>query len=211
MMVDSDIPPQTAGGATSELLHWMQSGLVSSNTSTTIGGMEFFELVNPSNTTPIASYIQPSPPNESPLSHRYTQLLLNTTGNPRALSTLAKFGMTRTNFSAVNVVNSAGLTVLMGNSFNVTAATNTTASDGSSSGNGTTSAAVTKTTTKAGGAESTVTSTSLVGASATKSAGNSTATSSGGAIASTGGAQIVRGEGAMIAGLGAFAGLVVLL
>ncbi|TVY91211.1 hypothetical protein LAWI1_G002291 [Lachnellula willkommii] len=26
MMVDPDIPPQTAGGATSELLHWMQPG-----------------------------------------------------------------------------------------------------------------------------------------------------------------------------------------
>ena len=206
MMVDPDIPPQSAGGATSELLHWMQAGLVSSNTSTTIGGMKVFELVNPSNTTPLASYIQPSPPDKSPLSHRYTQLLLNTTGNSSALSVLAKFAMTRTNFSAVNVVNSAGLTVLMGNSFNVTAATNTTSSSGSSSRNGTTS-----TTTKVGGAKSTVTSTSVVGASATKGTGNTTATSSGGTVASTNMAVKVRGDGAMIAGFGAFAALVVLL
>jgi len=214
MMVDPDIPPQTAGGATSELLHWMQSGLVSSNTSTTVGGQTFFELVNPSNTTPIASYIQPSPPNKSPTSHRYTQLLLNTTGNSSALSTLAKLGMTRQNFRAVNVVNSAGLQVLRGNSFNVTAATNTTASGGSSSGNSTTSAAGTKaTTTKASGsaAESTVTSASLVGASATKGAGNGTATSSGGTVVSTNAAEPVKRGGAAIAGLGAFAAMIVLL
>jgi hypothetical protein len=213
MMVDPDIPPQVAGGATSELLHWMQSGLVSSNTSTTVGGQKFFELVNPSNTTPIASYIQPSPPNKSPVSHRYTQLLLNTTGNSSALSTLAKFGMTRQNFSAVDVVNSAGLQVLRGNSFNVTAATNTTASGGSSSGNRTTSASGTKaTTTQAGGgAESTVTSTSLVGASTTDGAGNGTATSSGDVAVSTNAGEQIKGGGASIAGLGAFAAMLVLL
>ena len=212
MMVDPDIPPQVAGGLTSELLHWMQSGLVSSNTTTAIGGMNVFELVNPGNTTPIASYIQPSPPNESPISHRYTQLLLNTTGNTSALSKLAKLGMTRTNFSAVNVVNSAGLTVLMGNSFNVTAATNTAALG---SGNSTTSTAGTKTaTTKAGGgAQSTVTSTSVVGASTTKGAGNGTATSSGAVVTSTSAAEQVkaRSGGAIIAGLGAFAAMIDLL
>jgi len=148
MMVDPDIPPQTIGGATSELLHWMQSGLVSSNESTTIGGIKVFELVNPSNTAPFASYIQPTPPNKVPLSHRYTQLLLNTTGNSSALTTLAKFSTTRTNFSAVNVVKSAGLTVLMGNSFNVT---NTTSSDGSSTGNSTTSGAGNPTATSSSG------------------------------------------------------------
>ena len=204
-MVDPDIPPQTAGGATSELLHWMQSGLVSANTSTTIGGMKVFELVNPSNTAPIASYIQPSPPNVSPTTHRYTQLLFNTTGNSSALVKLMKFGMTRTNFSAVNVVKSAGLTVLMGNSFNVTAATNTTASGGSSSGNSSTTAAGTNaTTTKAGGAASTSS------ANATKGAGNSTATSSGG-TQSTNAAHNWRGDGVTVAWLGAFAALVVLL
>lgn len=134
MMVDSDIPPNTAGGPTSELLHWMQAGLVSANKSTTIGGVKVFELTNPSNTAAIASYIAPAPPNKSPTSHRYTQMLLRTDTNSSVLQTLTKLGANRANFSAVNVVKSAGLTVLAGNSFNVTA---TSATTGIGSGNNT--------------------------------------------------------------------------
>lgn len=126
MMVDPDIPSNTAGGPTTELLHWMQGGLVSANSSSKVAGVTVFELVNPSNTTAFASYIGPSPPNKSPTSHRYTQLLMRTDGNNSVLTTLAKFGMTRSNFSAVNVVKSSGLTVLSGNSFNVTANSGTT-------------------------------------------------------------------------------------
>jgi phosphatidylethanolamine-binding protein (PEBP) family uncharacterized protein len=212
MMVDPDIPPQTAGGATSELLHWMQTGLVSSNKSTTIGGMKVFELINPSNTTPIASYIQPSPPNKSPTTHRYTQLLLNTTGNSSALSTLAKFGKTRTNFSAVNVVKSAGLKVMKGNSFNVTAATNTTAAGGNSATNSTTSASRTKTKSATGTKTTSIASTKAT--STTKGSGNSTnstATSSSATVKSTNAADNLKRDGVMVAGLSAFAAMIVLL
>ena len=59
-----------------------------------------------------------------------SQLLLNTTGNSNALSTLMKLGETRHNVSAVNVGKSVGLTVLSGNSFNVTAATDAESGDG---------------------------------------------------------------------------------
>jgi hypothetical protein len=139
MMVDPDIPPATAGGPTTELLHWMQSGLVSANTTTTIGGVKVFELINPSNTKALASYVGPSPPNVSPQTHRYTQLLLETSGasngtglNSTGLAagnstvSLAQFAMSRANFSAANVVAKAGLTVLAGNSFDVTASSSTT-------------------------------------------------------------------------------------
>ena len=129
MMVDPDIPPATAGGATSELLHWMQTGLVSANTMTTIAGQQVYELVNPANTSALASYFGPSPPNKVPESHRYTQLLLNTTSNSSAIVTLQQFAATRTNFNAVNAVNSAGLVVLAGNWFVVS---NTTGANSTS-------------------------------------------------------------------------------
>ena len=199
MMVDPDIPPQTAGGPTVELLHWMQAGLVSANTTTTIGGVKVFELINPGNTSALASYIQPSPSNKAPLSHRYTQMLLNTTGNSSVLSTLSKFAATRQNFSAVNVVNSAGLTVLAGNSFNVTAATNTTAGGAANATSASTNT-LTRTSTLAGGASATAT-------------GKGNATTTAGAPKSTGGAVLGNsaGSGAIIAGLGAFAAAVAML
>lgn len=118
MMVDPDVP-SGPGTQTSELLHWLQSDLVSASTTTTIGGQTVYELVNPSNISAIASYIQPSPPQKNPLSHRYVQMLLNTTDETSKAS-LAKFGATRTMFNATNVVAQSGLKVLFGNSFNVT-------------------------------------------------------------------------------------------
>lgn len=149
MMVDPDIP--ASAGSTNELLHWMQAGLTSANTTTTVAGVQVFELVNVGNTTALASYIQPSPPNRAPLSHRYTQMLLNTTGNSSIVSTLASFAQTRQNFSAVNVVKAAGLTVLAGNSFNVTNAT-TTSGNGTSTGSSSSSATSTGLPRSTGGA-----------------------------------------------------------
>jgi hypothetical protein len=106
------------------------------------------------------------------------------------------FGLTRQNLSAVNVVNSAGLIVLIGNSFHAMAATNMTSSGGSSSGNSNASAAGTKAMmTKASGeAQSTVTSTSLVGANATKGPMNTTVTSRGGTSVSTNAAENAHRE-----------------
>lgn len=135
MMIDPDIPPATAGGQTTQLLHWMQSGLVSANMTTTIGGQKVYELTNPTNTRALASYIGPAPPNVSPNTHRYTQLLFETpdaatngtskAGNSSsvvdAMAVLTKFASVRSNFSAENVIKSAGVTVLAGNSFDVTA------------------------------------------------------------------------------------------
>jgi len=215
MMVDPDIPPQIVGGATSELLHWLQPGLVSANTSTTIGGIKVYELINPTNVSAIATYLGPSPPNKSPTTHRYTQLLLNTTGNGIALAALTKSGATRTNFSAVDVVKNAGLTVLFGNYFNVSADTNTTVSG---SGNGT-SASSRATSTgsggKATGSASAITTTRLTtvpGSTATAAAGASAEGNSTGAAKSTAGVGVKgTGSGAILAGLGAMAAAVILL
>lgn len=204
MMVDPDIPPANAGGATSELLHWMQSGLVSANTTTTIGGQKVFALINPTNTTPIASYIGPSPPNKSPTTHRYTQMLLNTTGNSSALASLTKAGATRGNFSATNVVKNAGLNVLFGNSFDVSA-TNTTASSGGIGSNSTSSSGGTK-----ASASTTVRTTTVPGATATGKA-NGNGTSAAPAKSTGGVAGRERGDGAILAGLGAMAAAIIIL
>lgn len=208
MMVDPDIPPATAGGATSELLHWMQPGLVSANTTTTIGGMKVYELINPTNTSAIASYIGPAPPNKSPTTHRYTQLLLNTTGNSTALSTLTKAGATRSNFSAVDVVKNAGLTVLFGNSFNVSATTNTTAgtatnstSSGSTSGGKSSKSPSTSTTV----VMTTVPGSTATAAAGSENSGSATPSSAGGVAGKT------SGNGAILAGLGAMAAAFILL
>lgn len=208
MMVDPDIPPATAGGATSELLHWMQPGLVSANTTSTIGGMKVFALINPTNTTPIASYIGPSPPNKAPTTHRYTQMLLNTTGNSSALASLTKAGATRGNFSATDVVKNAGLNVLFGNSFNVSAATNTTAT-GSGTGSNSTSTGGTSGGAKAS-ASTTVRTTTVPGATATgKASGNNTTAAP---ANSTGGVTgRAKGDGAILAGLGAMAAAIMIL
>jgi len=193
MMVDPDIPPNTAGGPTTELLHWMQGGLVSANSSSKVAGVTVFELVNPSNTTAFASYIGPSPPNKSSTSHRYTQLLMRTDGNSSALTTLAKFGMTRSNFSAVNVVKSSGLTVLSRNSFNVTANSGTT---GIGSGNSMIPGVTTSTST-------------IIGSRPTgTNTGNGNATTSN--VPVKGGVGKTE-SGAFIAGLGAFMAAVVIL
>lgn len=122
LMVDADIPPAQAGGPTTELLHWMQTDMVSASTQTTIGGMKVYEMTNPNNVSALATYISPNPPNVAPTSHRYVQMLLNTTNlsASKNLTTLMKEAASRGNFNAADVVKANGLTVLMGNSFNVT-------------------------------------------------------------------------------------------
>lgn len=134
MMVDPDIPPAVVGNPTSELLHWMQGGLVSASTASTVGGVQIFELINPKNQSAFASYLGPSPPAKAPLTHRYTQMLLNTTDNTNAVSSLSKFATVRTNFSAVSVVQSSGAILVAGNSFNVTNTTGSGTATGTISG-----------------------------------------------------------------------------
>lgn len=143
MMIDLDIPSQS-GGATGTLLHWMQTDLVSANTSTTINGMKVFELINPNNVAAVAPYFGPSPPNRAPVSHRYTEILVDTTSlgsskaNGTGMAALMQAGATRGNFSAETVVQTIGSKVVAGNSFNVTSPEALTGGS-SSGGSGTSS------------------------------------------------------------------------
>ncbi|CAG8971981.1 hypothetical protein HYALB_00003319 [Hymenoscyphus albidus] len=118
IMTDPDIPGAPADGKTGQFLHWLQTDLVSAETATTIGGQQIFLLTN--STAPAAAYVQPSPPNRVPVSHRYVELLINTTGSSVATTMLNAAGKTRTGFSALQVVNQAAAQVIAGNFFNVT-------------------------------------------------------------------------------------------
>ncbi|RDW89112.1 hypothetical protein BP6252_01144 [Coleophoma cylindrospora] len=163
LMVDADIPPAQAGGPTTELLHWMQTDMVSASEQTTIGGMKVYEMTVPTNVSALASYIAPNPPNKAPTSHRYIQMLLNTTDLSASmnLTTLMKEAASRGNFNAEQLVKANGLTVLMGNSFNVTnaaalsrraifAMNNSTGEEGAASASGVAGATGATGTTKAG-------------------------------------------------------------
>ena len=147
MMIDLDIPSRT-GGATSTLLHWMQTDLVSANASTMINGVKVFELINPNNVAAAAPYFGPSPPNRAPVSHRYTEILVDTTSlgaakkNGTGMNALMLAGATRGNFSAETILQKVGAKVVAGNSFNVTSPEALTGGS-SSSGNGTTSGGAT--------------------------------------------------------------------
>lgn len=194
-MVDPDVP--VGNGSTSELLHWMQSGLISSGNMTTVAGVQMFELVNSKNVSALATYIQPSPPNKVPTTHRYTQLLLNTTNiatNNTAMTELMTFAKSRSPFSAVNVVSQTGLKVLFGNSFNVS---NTTLVQSN----------ITKTSGVASaGTASPTGSTGSGSSSSNSSKGNTTTPKS-----EAGMLTAYDGKGAYIAGLGALAAAVMLL
>lgn len=125
IMVDLDIP--TNNSTTNTLLHWMQTGLTPATSptmlNTTSGQNMVFMLENTTQTAPAAPYIGPGPPARAPLSHRYTQILVDTSGvaaqSTRALETASK---TRLGFNAMSVLMQAGLAskVVAGNSFNVT-------------------------------------------------------------------------------------------
>jgi hypothetical protein len=124
-MIDLDIPTNTS--TTNTLLHWMQTGLTPATSptmlNTTAGQNMVFLLQNTSNTAPAAPYVGPGPPARNPLSHRYTQILVDTSGlATQATSVLETAAKTRLGFDAMTVLKQAGLAtkVVAGNSFNVT-------------------------------------------------------------------------------------------
>ncbi|KAH8767404.1 phosphatidylethanolamine-binding protein, partial [Diaporthe sp. PMI_573] len=124
IMVDLDIPsdqnPHT-------FLHWMQTDLAPATTAATIsasnGSTQAFTLTNTKNTSALVAYTQPAPPAQNPLSHRYTQILVDTSSmSPAGLSVLQSAAKTRVGFDTESVLQAAGLSsnVVAGNSFNVT-------------------------------------------------------------------------------------------
>ncbi|OIW29903.1 PEBP-like protein [Coniochaeta ligniaria NRRL 30616] len=125
IMIDLDIPTNTS--STNTLLHWMQTGLTPATSptmlNTTRGQNMVFLLQNTTQTSPAAPYIGPGPPARTPLSHRYTQILVDTSAvTKQATSALETAAETRLGFDAMTVLMQAGLAakVVAGNSFNVT-------------------------------------------------------------------------------------------
>ncbi|KAI1079334.1 PEBP-like protein [Whalleya microplaca] len=138
LMIDLDIPTDNPP-KTNTLLHWMQTGLTSSTTATAInstaGSTNAFKLTAAGGQAAFAEYLGPSPPAKVPLSHRYTQILVDTSAATTAnLAVLQKAAATRMGFDTNAVLTEAGLVdkVIAGNFFNVTnpgpaaAATNST-------------------------------------------------------------------------------------
>jgi len=148
-MIDLDIPTNSPP-QTSTLLHWLQTGLTSAETATMLntttrgkgGATQAFILQNKGNTAALAPYIGPSPPARIPLSHRYTQILVNHTGlSTESVGALQMAAATRQGFNAMQVLMQAGLMdkVVAGNFFNVTNAgpvNSTSTGGGGSSGMG---------------------------------------------------------------------------
>ncbi|KAK1760747.1 PEBP-like protein [Echria macrotheca] len=127
VMIDLDIPSQNGSSETNTLLHWMQTGLTpaaqATRVNTTTGQISVFLLQNTSNTTPLAAYIPPNPPARVPLSHRYTQILVDTSGvTTNSLGALRTAATNRLGFAAQTVLGQAGLDgkVVAGNFYNVT-------------------------------------------------------------------------------------------
>ncbi|KAG9231303.1 phosphatidylethanolamine-binding protein [Amylocarpus encephaloides] len=191
IMTDPDIPGAPTDSKTGQFLHWIQPDLESAASSTTVAGETMFELKSTTNATAFATYVQPSPPNRALTTHRYIELLVNTTGNSATAMTLMRAGMSRQNFSALNVVNQAGVQVLFANYFNVT---NEAALAGGSNVTGETA---TGTGTGRGGASATGTEGG--------DSGSASGTGRGGGNAAITGAAVPVGIGnsAMMAGIGA--------
>ncbi|KAI1205906.1 PEBP-like protein [Annulohypoxylon truncatum] len=142
LMMDLDIPTNNPP-ATGTLLHWMQTGLTQSTTATAIntttGSMSAFLLQNSKNQTAFAAYLGPAPPARVPLSHRYTQILVDTSNaSTNSLKVLQTAASNRSNFNAMSVLTQAGLAnkVLAANFFNVTNSTTASTSGGSTSSTG---------------------------------------------------------------------------
>jgi hypothetical protein len=145
-MIDLDIPTNNPP-QTNTLLHWMQTDLKPATAATALntsaGNANAFALQT-GQTAAFATYLQPNPPARVPLSHRYTQILVDTTGvQQTALDSLKSAAQTRQGFKAQEVLTAAGLQskVVAGNFYNVTnagpaAASNSSSSGGSSSGSG---------------------------------------------------------------------------
>lgn len=128
-MVDLDIPTDSPP-ATNTLLHWLQIGYVqdtvpvSVNTDSGTANRSAFLFKQPSESPGTAAeYIAPNPPARIPLSHRYTQILIDTSdATPENLGVLQDAAETRLGFDVLDVLTKAGLAdkVLAANYFNVT-------------------------------------------------------------------------------------------
>lgn len=125
-MIDLDIPTDTPP-QTNTLLHWAQTGLTPATTATrlntTNGQLSVFLLENSTNTSPILGYFGPNPPARIPLSHRYCQILVDTSdADDEDIAVIRTAAATIRGFNAQTVLDAADLEdeVVAGNWYNVT-------------------------------------------------------------------------------------------
>ncbi|KAL8358280.1 hypothetical protein RB598_002853 [Gaeumannomyces tritici] len=127
IMVDMDVPTENPPQTTT-LLHWMQTDLTPSPSetilNTALGRTPVFLLENRRNVIAAAPYIGPSPPARVPLSHRYTEILVDMSNASMAqITKLSQAALKRENFDTKAVLESVGITksqIIAGNFFNVT-------------------------------------------------------------------------------------------
>lgn len=128
IMVDLDIPSTTNPHT---FLHWVQTDLTPSTAASAVAAAsnatsattQAFTLNNTKGTAALVPYTQPNPPAQNPLSHRYTQVLVDTSAlSATALATIQAAVQSKVGFDVATVLQNAGLTanVVAGNSFNVT-------------------------------------------------------------------------------------------
>ncbi|KAH7032951.1 phosphatidylethanolamine-binding protein [Microdochium trichocladiopsis] len=122
-MIDLDIPTANPP-ATDTLLHWAQTGLAQSASPSNLGGTNAFLLTAAAGEAALVPYFGPNPPAKVPLTHRYTQILVDTTGASAA--NLAKLQQAvkakQKGFDVASALQAAGLSdkVVAGNFFRVT-------------------------------------------------------------------------------------------
>jgi len=109
------------------MLQWMQTSLTQSSSATplntTMGSKNAYVFSVSQDVEAFAPYAGPAPPARIPLSHRYTQILVDTSeASDEALATLKTAAANRRNFVALDVLTSAGLAnkIVAGNFYNVT-------------------------------------------------------------------------------------------
>ncbi|WYZ38758.1 hypothetical protein EsH8_III_000672 [Colletotrichum jinshuiense] len=126
IMIDIDVPTNQPP-MTGTLLHWMQTGLMSADTPTTLnttaGPKKVYIMQNKSNAAALAPYLGPNPPAKMPLSHRYTFVAVDHTKiTQQGLMALSGAAQNRRDFNVMSGLMAAGLQdkVVAGNFFRVT-------------------------------------------------------------------------------------------
>lgn len=122
LMIDLDIPTDSPP-KTDTLVHWAQTGLKQSAAPSNLGGNNAF-LLTKGTEAATQAYFAPNPPNKAPVTHRYTQIVIDTTGAAAAdvkkLQDAVK--AKQKGFDVVSALKAAGLSdkVVAGNFFRVT-------------------------------------------------------------------------------------------
>lgn len=122
MMIDLDIPTDNPP-QTNTLLHWMQTGLGQSDTA--LGRREdgtAAKSFGGAKSKAAAPYFGPAPPARTPLTHRYTEILVDTSDATEAdMKVLTDAAADRMGFDAEAVLTKANLIdkVVAGNFFTV--------------------------------------------------------------------------------------------